>query len=155
MVMIYHVKSPNEYTGDEKTLFLAGGITGCPDWQSELFELLQMANLSTNLVPLNPRRKAWDMAKDKAEDQIAWEFKYLSSANLILFWFPKETLCPIVLFELGKYAAATNREVFVGVEPGYKREFDVRFQMHLARPEVLIVDSLDELPKQIGGYLNG
>lgn len=148
-----YIEAPTEImdSAGKMTLFLAGGITGCPDWQSEMRDLLS----STDLILINPRRQSWDMAKDKAEDQIAWEFKYLSSANLILFWFPKETLCPIVLFELGKYAAATNREVFVGVEPGYKREFDVRFQMHLARPEVLIVDSLYELPKQIGGYLNG
>src|SRR5690606_32061947 len=132
-----YIEAPTEImdsTG-KMTLFLAGGITGCPDWQSEMRELLS----STDLILINPRRQAWDMTKDKAEDQIAWEFKYLTSADLILFWFPKETLCPIVLFELGKYAAATNRTVFVGVEPGYKRELDVRFQMHLARPDVTIV----------------
>lgn len=150
--MIY-IESPEEYVGDgtRTSIFMAGGITGCPDWQAEMRELLS----ETDLVLINPRRKSWDMAKDKAEDQITWEFKYLCTSDLILFWFPKDTLCPIVLFELGKYAAATNKTVFVGVEPGYKREFDVRYQLKLARPEVLIVDSLYELSEQIGGYLNG
>jgi hypothetical protein len=35
--------------------------------------------------------------------QIAWEYHHLKQAEAIMFWFCKETIQPIVLFELGKW----------------------------------------------------
>ena len=82
-------------------LFLAGGITGCPDWQMKMCELL----CNQDLVVMNPRRKNFDVSEaDASRHQIEWEHTHLRMADAVLFWFPCETLCPIVLFELGAWA---------------------------------------------------
>jgi len=70
---------------------------------------------------------------------------------MIQFWFPQETLCPIVLYELGAWSK-TNKPIFVGVHPEYKRRQDVEIQTKLARPEVKIVFSLENLAKQIRDF---
>jgi len=37
MTKMKYVQAPNKYSGKEKSIFLAGGITGCPDWQTIAF----------------------------------------------------------------------------------------------------------------------
>jgi hypothetical protein len=66
----------------------------------------------------------------------------------VSFWFPKETLCPITLYELGKQSAS-NKPIFVGVHPEYARRRDVEIQTQLIRPEVKIVYSLEDLAQEI------
>ena len=46
-------------------LFLAGGISKCPDWQAE--------------------------AVKEAAYQIRWKYEFLRRARVVLFWFPKES----------------------------------------------------------------
>lgn len=122
-------------------VFLAGGITGCPDWQQEMRALLS----ESSLVLLNPRRANFPIDdSNAAEAQIAWEHHHLRRADRVLFWFSAATLCPIVLYELGAWSM-TDKPIAVGVEPGYAREQDVRIQTQLARPEVEVVDSLSAL----------
>ncbi len=126
-------------------LFLAGGITDCPDWQAELVDMLK----DTGLTLLNPRRKNFPIHDHlAAHEQITWEHEMLKRANAISFWFPKETLCPIVLYELGAWSVQP-KQIFVGAEKGYKRLQDVRIQTSLARPSVHITESLDLLQAQI------
>lgn len=136
-----YVESPQEYAG-QKGLFLAGGITGCPDWQSKVRPMLKHWDL------LNPRRKNFPIEDPSAaEQQITWEYNHLRKAKAILFWFPCETLCPIVLYELGAWAM-TAKPIFVGTHPEYKRRQDVVIQLWLQRPGILIVHSLEELAAQ-------
>lgn len=105
------------------SVFLAGGITGCPDWQADMVKLLEQPNL----VLFNPRRRDWPIDDPSASDgQVAWEAKYLLIANAVLFWFPEETLCPIALFELGRWMG--HKPVFIGTHPGYKRRQDIILQ---------------------------
>lgn len=142
-----YIEAPTElYVLDDATsVFLAGGITGCPDWQSEIVDLLS----DTNLVLLNPRRKDFPIDDPNAADeQIEWEHDHLRLADRILFWFPAATLCPIVLYELGAWSM-TDKRLAIGIEPGYAREQDVRIQTKLARPEVPIVTSLEDLARTI------
>jgi len=138
-----YIEAPNYYKGRKKSLFLGGGITGCPDWQKEMCALLS----DTDLVVFNPRRKKFP--KDEpAIVQIKWEYEHLRKARAISFWFPKETLCPIVLYELGAWSMA-NKPIFVGVHPEYARKIDVEIQTKLVRPEINIVNSLELVVKQI------
>src|SRR6266436_6292557 len=88
-----YIEAPQTYDGNETSLFLAGGITGCPDWQFLMGTGLQIL---TDLVVFNPRRKNFTMHKDAAREQIAWEHEHLRKATAISFWFPCETLNPIV-----------------------------------------------------------
>jgi hypothetical protein len=131
------VEAPQDYAGDGPALFLAGGITGCPDWQDDFSKLLA----DTDLTLLNPRRRSYPIFSALAEEQIIWEFRHLRQANAIVFWFPHETLCPIALYELGAWSM-TRKPLFVGAHPEYPRRCDVVIQTRLARPEVTVTDSL-------------
>ena len=145
-----YIESPEIYKKKEKALFLAGGITGCPNWQQELVDLLSNENISI----LNPRRKKYPTNNPNIEkEQITWEYNHLRKADAISFWFPKETLCPIVLYELGAWSKS-DKTIFVGVHPEYKRKQDVIIQTGLARPEVEIVYSLQALSEQIKYWIN-
>ena len=116
-----------------KALFLAGGITGCGDWQNEMVDMLD----ATDLILLNPRRDDFpdDPTQAEAETpwQIEWEFIHLRQARARLFWFPSATLCPITLFELGTVCAKSD-VLFVGVDKQYKRKIDIDHQLKLSRP---------------------
>lgn len=129
----------------EKSLFMAGGISGCPDWQTEFIERLK----DNDGLLFNPRRANFDINDPSAaEIQIQWEHYHLRRARAVSFWFPHETLCPIVLFELGAWSM-TDKPIFVGCHPLYKRRYDVVMQLKLSRPKVRVVQSLVELTSQI------
>jgi hypothetical protein len=142
-----YFEAPREYVPvpGQTAVFLAGGITDCPDWQAEMVELLS----DTDLVLLNPRRFSF-RDPNLADEQIKWEFEHLRRADKILFWFPHSppSVCPISLFELG-YWLGQHKPLAVGAQPGYVREADVRIQTALIRPEVPIVSTLEDLAEAI------
>ncbi len=146
--MIY-IESPTRLSrsrhGQGKALFLAGGITDCPDWQQEMRQRLE----NTDWVLLNPRRAHFPIHDPSATlAQISWEHEHLRKATAILFWFPCETICPIVLYELGAWSM-TDKPLFVGVHPDYSRIRDVEVQTLLVRPDVNIVYSLEKLAEVV------
>lgn len=127
------------------SLFLAGGITGCPDWQSEIVEIMQHKSELEDFCVFNPRRVNFPIDDSSAaRKQIEWEHDQLRLVSTILFWFPRETLCPITLYELGAWSM-TDKRMVVGVHPNYKRRQDVEIQTRLARPDIHMVYSLPDL----------
>lgn len=139
-----YFEAPQDYrpaAGDSPSVFLAGGITGCPDWQ----ETAARALLRRGMVVFNPRRGEYLLDDpDEAARQIAWEHRHLHLAGATLFWFPAgPAVQPIALFELGA-ALGEGRRLAVGVEPGYPRAVDVREQVGLARPGLPVHEKLDE-----------
>lgn len=135
---------------DETSVFLAGGITGCPDWQQELADFFQ----ATDIVVLNPRRKHFPINDpDAASKQIHWEFRHLLMADVIIFWFPKESICPIALYELGAWTM-TQKPIFIGMHPDYERRRDIEIQTGLRRSGSKIVYSLQELANQVVYFLS-
>lgn len=139
-----HVEAPQPYTGDTISLFLAGGITGCPDWQAEVLARLN----DLPFVILNPRRAQFPQEEAAMRAQILWEYTYLRKASAISFWFPQETLCPITLYEFGAWSM-TDKKLFAGAHPHYQRIQDLRIQTSLTRPDVVLVESLDALVRDI------
>lgn len=142
--------APNNGFGNN-SIFLAGGITGCPDWQSYVIDELKKLNVSDNHTIFNPRRPEYgDLLDEKlAEEQITWEFDKLKFAKTIVFWFPKETLCPITLYELGRWVAS-DKLVMIGVHPEYKRKLDIEIQTKLLnRVNNEIHSDLDQMIKAI------
>lgn len=136
-----YIEAPIPDDGIGISVFLAGGITGCPDWQSEIMGKL----VNDDITVLNPRRADFPIHDPgAAREQIYWEHTHLRKADVILFWFPCETLCPIVLYELGAWSM-TNKSIVVGVHPDYQRRADVEIQTELARPDVTVVHSLNAL----------
>ncbi len=145
-----YIECPEIFSGKEKSLFLAGGISGCSNWQQEFVFLLK----DLNLTLLNPRRRFYSENNTNLEqEQIKWEYEHLNKASAVSFWFTEETLCPITLYELGKQSA-NSKILFIGVHPNYKRRKDVEIQTSLIRPEVKIVYSLQDLANQIKNWIN-
>jgi hypothetical protein len=82
---------------------MAGGISNCADWQTQLRELIHQQ--CPSLVLLNPRREDFDATNpNMSEQQIEWEHRHLRQCSAVLFYFPPETLCPITLYELGTWS---------------------------------------------------
>ena len=143
-----YIESPEvlTYSRTEVSLFLGGGITSCPNWQQEMVGLLK----DTNLTLLNPRREDFPIGDPNAAyEQIKWEFANLINADAILFWFPCETLCPIVLYELGTWTPRRSKPLCIGVHPKYARKQDVEIQTELVLPNQVITYSLEDLAKQV------
>ena len=148
-----YIECPNSESIDpnEQSLFLAGGITNCPNWQLEVVTMLE----DSDWTIINPRRTDFDLGNHGLlGPQIEWEHQRLRQASAILFWFPAQTLCPITLYELGAWSM-TDKPLFVGTHPEYQRKHDVKVQTKLVRPEIEVMDSLKKLVLQIknGGSL--
>lgn len=143
------------------SLFLAGGITNCPDWQSNLIHKLEYEmGEQENLIIYNPRRKNFPIGdQTAAEEQICWEYVMLRNSRAISFWFSCGSDNPIVLYELGMWAnSRKGRQIFVGMDPDYSRRGDVILQTQLAYgergdPLPEFVYTLDNLMLQIVGWL--
>jgi hypothetical protein len=140
-----YIEAPKIYNGSAKSVFLAGGISDCPDWHAEVIKTLSPFDVTL----LNPRRINFPMNDPSASTiQIKWEYEHLRKASAILFWFPCETLCPITLYELGAWSMS-DKPVFVGVHPDYQRRQDVEIQTSLARPDISVVYSIPNLVGQV------
>lgn len=151
------ITSPDNIDTPPKTfgrydVFLAGGISNCPNWQKEFIEKFEMYN--DGLVLINPRREDFDITNpNMSGEQIEWEYNRIGDSNVMIFWFPKETLCPITLYELG-VASRDKSTIFVGCHPEYQRKFDVEKQLTLCRPDVKVVFSLENLAEQLKDYID-
>ena len=140
------ITAPHLYIpkNDEITVFLAGGITGCYNWQKEVIdELYRIAPKDDDrIVIYNPRRADFDVNDPFAtNDQITWEFQYLNDVDIFSMYFVGgDQIQPICLYELGRYL--NNRWMLrvVSVETGYKRSQDVVIQTHLASEGLVHVD---------------
>jgi len=152
--------SPENKSSRHISVFIAGGVSGSFDWQQYITqELKQRVEAAADqhpsvrdftLVVLNPRREMYDVSdKSLAEPQIKWEFEHFKRSDAVMFWFPKETLCPIALFELGAQSRSRPADrLFVATDPDYQRKTDVIVQLSLAIPSIRVVHSLDALADQ-------
>ena len=152
------IKAPNndriirEMFSAQARVFVAGGISNCPDWQEEFTD--KFTEYGDHLVMYNPRRNDFDITNpNMSSEQIEWEYGRIDESNHMVFWFPEETLCPITLFELG-VASQNCHVLYVGCHPNYARKFDVVKQLSLSRPYVKVVFSLDELAQQLKDSLD-
>lgn len=128
-----------------KTIFLAGGISNCPDWQEVFWKSWRGTCVFPQTIIVNPRREEFDIHDHKmSKDQIEWEYRHLLLTDLKVFWFPKETVCPITLFELA-YCAQRGDDIIVGTDMEYCRRFDVKEQLRHLRPDIGIVHSVQDL----------
>lgn len=113
-------------------VYLAGGSAGCPDWQSKLLGLIDQDGFDV----VNPRRSK-GLAKNSMEDrlQLEWEHRALQHANIVLFWFPKESECATAMFEYGKIlerADTLGLRIIAGYDPEYAHAAYLELQTQLA-----------------------
>lgn len=136
---IAHVKN--------KKIFLAGGITNCPDWQAEFIHQLNFPMAAFTLY--NPRRKSFDVSNPaESEKQIVWEHLMMEQSDIIVFWFSSGSLNPIALYELGKYIRS-DKKIIIGIDPEYTRKNDIVIQTQLVTKYIDIYYSLDKLIDKI------
>ncbi len=130
------------------TVFLAGGITNGPWWQDEVITALDEFPGTI----FNPRRRDFPIGDpDASVEQIEWEWRVLRQVDLVQLWFPCETICPIVLYELGA-ALERDQQVVVGIHPEYSRRQDVEIQSGLMGTQVIVgfEDFIEKLKAEIG-----
>lgn len=149
------LEAPQAYDpkSDDITLFLAGGISQCEDWQSEVIKTLQTIESTTmpalkNLVIFNPRRSTFDINnKNETVKQIHWEFDRLEHVDLFTMFFANSpSPQPICFYELGRnivrmqqrFPDEFDTRIFIGVQDGFSRKDDVLIQSDLASPRSLI-----------------
>jgi hypothetical protein len=149
------ITAPNIYNvePDEVSVFLAGGITNCPDWQKDIINKLQTdyTNLDDKLVIFNPRRENFPIGdKSASYKQIEWEFNCLEKADIFSMYFTSGISDqPICMYELGRYISRMQAKypvdwkyrIIISVEDGYKRKEDVLIQTHLACGADLFVNA--------------
>jgi len=157
--MLEIVEAPNESKHNYRRLklFLAGGITNCPDWQKIIIEKLQKVENEYDkevidiLTIFNPRRENFPIHDPNAsKEQITWEYEKLVESDIIVFWFSNGSLNPIVLYELGLHGNSNPyKRIVIGCDNEYPRKSDVEIQTELARPDQIITHSLDEFFEEI------
>jgi hypothetical protein len=146
--MIKVIEAPNIEKVEGFKTFLAGGITNCPDWQVSIIDKLKghENDVKEEIILFNPRRKNFPIHDpNAANEQIKWEYDKLKESDMIIYWFSKGSLNPIVLYELGMWGNSRDIPIIIGIDDGYERKQDVEIQTKLARPDVLIVYNLDDM----------
>lgn len=126
------------------TVFLAGGITNCKEWQKEVIEKLKDINLSV----FNPRQEHFDITdKNASFKQILWEYERLEQMDIFSMYFCNDNSDqPICMYELGRnIVRMQNRfpndwqsRIIISVEDGYKRKADVLIQTQLCAPALYV-----------------
>ena len=148
--------APEEYDYDnwgginpEKVIkiFLAGGITGCRNWQDDCLKELDYICHNKNVWVYNPRRQFFNLSDpNAATEQIAWEFKHLEEMDIFSMYFcaSETSVGPICLYELGRYLCRMQmrfpkdwmERTVISIEDGYSRLRDVCMQLELAAPKL-------------------
>lgn len=117
-------------------VFLAGGISGCRNWQKETIDALDkyfnLLGTGKNIAIINPRQDNFDPDApiDEIIKQIKWEHYMLEKSDIVAFFFDNsDSVQPISLYELGKWTSKKSN--IITVVDGYKRALDVEVQCYL------------------------
>jgi len=149
--MAYIVEAPNELYSiqnevENVKIFMAGGITNCPNWQREFISCFEGYDYVTLF---NPRRYDFNITDSNiSEKQIVWEHRHLEEADIIIYWFSRGSLNPIVLYELGKYISS-GKHIFIGIDDEYERKFDVETQAKLMNYNLEFFASVENLAEAV------
>ena len=128
----------------QTSFFLAGGST---DWRQKLTDSMTSDQFYHAIV-VDPFDKNY-----KPEVNTAWEFKSMQKVDCVVFWFPKESLYPISLFELGVVCRDSLKGLIVGMDLEYAKREIIIEQLKLFRPDVNVVSSLPEVMGQMEKFV--
>lgn len=144
------ITAPEPFDSDDRDVkvFLAGGITNCPDWQSQViaeaqkYEKKHGGGTLEHLVLFNPRRQNFPIDDpNAAEEQIKWEYYWLQRMDIFSMFFTSgKSDQPICMYELGRnlarmmerYTCDYDKRIVISVSPDYNRFKDVKIQVGLA-----------------------
>lgn len=133
----------------KKSVFLAGSIEMgvAVDWQADL----GLYFLEKGWDVFNPRRDDWDSSWIQSYEnpnffqQVSWELNALEVCTMIVMNFVPDTISPISLLELGRYA--TSGKMHVVCPHGYFRKGNV--EVICDRDKIPLYDSLDKLKESL------
>ncbi len=124
------------------TVFLAGGISDCANWQKQVINYLEKEKDTEHLIVFNPRRENFPIHDPNAsQEQIEWEFHKLELADIFSMYFceSEKSNQPICLYELGRNIPSMIAQhndwydrLLITCEKGYSRKADVVIQTNLA-----------------------
>lgn len=142
------VTAPTMYDAktSHTTIFLAGGINKCWEWQQacldEIERLSKEKKVNTdNMIVYNPRRPYFkpDAKVHEIDEQVHWEYHYLERCDIFSMYFcESESTQPICMYELGRNVAKKQQnkdgadKVIVSAESNYSRYLDVALQLFCA-----------------------
>lgn len=147
------ITAPNYYEPLPRdiSVFLAGGITNCPDWQQKILKQLEDNYAYDSLVVFNPRRENFPIGdKTAAYTQIAWEFEMLEKCDIFSMYFSSgDSDQPICMYELGRnilriqtrFPTDWQDRIVISTEDGYRRKQDVLIQTGLATQDKVFVNT--------------
>lgn len=167
--MIQVITAPSAEKQMYPSVFLAGGITKCRDWQNEVITVLDgkdsedsdylyyagesITNSPYNMTIFNPRQEHFDITDSKASyKQILWEFERLERMDIFSMYFcESESDQPICMYELGRniirmqnrFPSDWEKRIIISVEAGYKRKQDVLIQTDLCAPILPVYQNAD------------
>ena len=88
------------------SVFLAGGISGCPNWQKEVIEHLGDYPDTDDLIVFNPRGDIFEkdeIDKDDLYVQWRWENYFLKNIDIFSIYFCEGKSQSFSMYELGKF----------------------------------------------------
>lgn len=147
---------PNEYTGKDPVLFLAGPIQGA-DWQEKAIEHIH--SLNPNVIIASPKRpESFEKGDiDEYNRQVDWETHHLKIAGkngVIMFWLANElTHHPerayaqttrAELFEWKKEHEYNNAKLVIGIDDNFPGTKYIRRRFSQDCPNVPLLDTLEE-----------
>lgn len=142
------------------SVFLAGGITNCKEWQKEVIEELDNEYISI----FNPRQEYFDISdKNASYKQILWEFERLEQMDIFSMYFCNDNSDqPICMYELGRnivrmqnrFPSDWEKRIVISIEDGYKRTQDVLIQTHLCTKGRVFVET-NANPESHAEYIKG
>ncbi|WGH49848.1 hypothetical protein [Alishewanella phage vB_AspM_Slickus01] len=130
---VEEVKAPAKISEPNFSVFLAGAIDmGIAEpWQERLVAHFNVNYNGRPVTLLNPRRDDWDASwtqsksNAKFSEQVNWELDgILSHADVVFFYFPRDSKAPISLLELG-LALAEKLKIVVLCHPDFYRRGNV------------------------------
>lgn len=144
-IIIAPMKNKPKYT----SVFLAGGITNCKEWQKEVIREFENEDVSI----FNPRQEHFDVNdKNASYNQILWEYERLERMDIFSMYFCNDNSDqPICMYELGRnIVRMQNRfpndwqdRIIISVEDGYRRKQDVLIQTCLCAPALFVSGDAD------------
>lgn len=163
--MVKVITAPEMYEKKENDIlcFLAGGITNCKEWQSDVINEIKRLDEESlwlkksiahdyTLVLFNPRRENFSVENENdITEQIEWEFYNLERADIFSMYFcGGESVQPICLYELGRNFVRMQQRfpnnyldrISISIEADYKRLKDVMIQMQLAYSDKYLYDDI-------------
>lgn len=136
--------APSGENAEFPSVFLAGGITNCKDWQNDVIRALEHQKVTI----FNPRRETFDITDQNVTyEQIRWEYERLEQMDIFSMYFCSGISDqPICMYELGRnILRMQNRfpwdwenRIIIGIEDGYSRAKDVIIQASLCAPNLFV-----------------